>query len=242
MKNNNKTGFTLIEMMIVVTIIAVLAMMVFKIANPDANNEAVTKQRLELMSGAIESFRAAFGTYPPVPLYQGSQPFHYEYYHLTEDERFMKGSTALAILNDDSLGNGTRSTEGRVFTFGLMSFLAPRVGTAGFTAGPGDPDDMLLETEQWTTFNKHTQVADTPSALRAIETWWPDISGIVYGGARKGREYRDIAYTNKGLTVLDGWRRELVYESAPPYLSYRLWSRGPDGQRGTEDDIRHGDF
>lgn len=37
------------------------------------------------------------------------------------------------------------------------------------------------------------------------------------------------AYILDGMTVLDGWDRDLYYHSAPPYQSYVVWSAGPDG-------------
>lgn len=38
------------------------------------------------------------------------------------------------------------------------------------------------------------------------------------------------AYILNGMTVLDGWNRDLYYHSAPPYQSYTVWSAGPDGK------------
>ena len=31
------------------------------------------------------------------------------------------------------------------------------------------------------------------------------------------------------ITITDGWGREFFYYSAPPYLSFQVWSAGPDG-------------
>jgi len=37
--------------------------------------------------------------------------------------------------------------------------------------------------------------------------------------------------------VLDPWGAAYQYESLSPYLSYTLWSYGPDGTPNTEDDV-----
>ena len=46
-----------------------------------------------------------------------------------------------------------------------------------------------------------------------------------------------MTYQNMSLTILDGWDRSLIYESRPPYDSYKLWSKGADGVSGSIDDI-----
>ena len=57
--------------------------------------------------------------------------------------------------------------------------------------------------------------------------------GSFGGGLRQfgrgGYDSTSELYILDGMTVLDGWGRELYYYSAPPYQSYRLWSAGPNG-------------
>ncbi len=54
------------------------------------------------------------------------------------------------------------------------------------------------------------------------------------GGLRQfsngGYNSSSSLYILDGMTILDGWGRELYYYSAPPYQSYRLWSAGPNGR------------
>lgn len=87
--------------------------------------------------------------------------------------------------------------------------------------------------------------------------WMPNLKGVVHGGGtfygvdtcdnvgdgsfnnmdspdlqvfsvnRNGGGRR---YVLDGMTVWDGWNRELYYCSESPYQSYRLWSAGPDGR------------
>lgn len=87
--------------------------------------------------------------------------------------------------------------------------------------------------------------------------WMPNFKGIVHGGgtfygidtndgigggAFNSMDSSDFQifsreadgngerYVLDGMTVWDGWNRELYYYSEAPYQSYRLWSAGPDGR------------
>ncbi len=59
-------------------------------------------------------------------------------------------------------------------------------------------------------------------------------NGSPGGGLRqfgnKGYNSTSGLYILDGMTIVDGWGRELYYYSAPPYQSYRLWSAGPNGK------------
>lgn len=87
--------------------------------------------------------------------------------------------------------------------------------------------------------------------------WMPNFKGIVHGGGTfygvdtndgiGGGSFNSMdsadfqvfsvqpdgngeRYVLDGMTVWDGWHRELYYYSDPPYQNYRLWSAGPDGK------------
>ena len=45
-----------------------------------------------------------------------------------------------------------------------------------------------------------------------------------------------FTYHNPNITIRDAWNRDLLYESKPPYDSYKLWSYGPDGRTGIGND------
>ena len=64
-------GFTLIELMVVVTVIVILMSIAFKLASMgDAQEKyAVTNRRVQAMNNAISGYYAAFGSYPPVKLH-----------------------------------------------------------------------------------------------------------------------------------------------------------------------------
>lgn len=87
--------------------------------------------------------------------------------------------------------------------------------------------------------------------------WMPNLKGVVHGGGTfygvdtcdnsSDRSFNNMdspglqvfsvqrngggeRYVLDGMTVWDGWNRELYYYSDPPYQSYRLWSAGSDGR------------
>ena len=79
MKNK---GFTLIEMLIVITIIVLLAGMVFRMVAGigKSNDIAKTRATIEKVANAIEEFRSIYGKYPPVSVYEDAgQPVRYEF-------------------------------------------------------------------------------------------------------------------------------------------------------------------
>jgi len=44
------------------------------------------------------------------------------------------------------------------------------------------------------------------------------------------------------MTVVDPWGGAYQYQCKPPYMQYKLWSKGPDGQNGTADDVNNGSY
>jgi prepilin-type N-terminal cleavage/methylation domain-containing protein len=69
MKANNlkRHGFTLIELMVVIVILAILATLVTRAVSSAIGRakEAAIKLELDQLAGAIESYKAKYGTYPP---------------------------------------------------------------------------------------------------------------------------------------------------------------------------------
>ena len=81
MNTRRQNGFTLIELMVVILVIALLAVMVFRMvaAVGKGNDKAATRATLEKVGHALEEFKAQYGKYPPVPSYGSSQPMAYEF-------------------------------------------------------------------------------------------------------------------------------------------------------------------
>lgn len=72
-----KRGFTLIEMLVVVAVLAVLMAMVFRLSGigSDSDNRSVTIERLQRLENCLSGYYAAFGSYPPVKLHGSRNPY-----------------------------------------------------------------------------------------------------------------------------------------------------------------------
>jgi len=237
-------AFTLIEMLVVVIVIAILAGMVLSIVSGISGNEkAKTIERIEKVRACVEEFYAEYGQYPPVKSCYGGQPFRYEY-------PVTNGSSDSITYSDWVGPNETDPCSGTIFVFGLMSFLVQR----------DNPDVVEFTTYVPSVINNQWGPSDNQTHgpppympihqdrdLRAITHWSPflfdpDITTSGWGPEHTYTVSGTIsdtiyAWTNKMITVVDGWGHELHYKSAPPYSTYDIWSDGPDGISGTADDI-----
>ncbi len=283
--NRTQSGFTLIELMIVFVIIIVLAGMVLQLMGLSGvkNSEAKTRERLERVAQALEEFRATYGRYPPVDYYPGlpiisgesagtenlpGQPFRYEYAHTGMMPPDVEGT----IRQNSGPGSDPVKAweKGPAFTFGLLSYLLPRVKNHAensprlFIGGDGSNPTKDNEWEdyskdktitQWEHYNNRTgaggTIGDIVQNLESSRKILPflgafmnpdgtigkDNYGIVTKDDTRIRMASGISYQNMCLTIRDGWDRELNYQSRPPYDSYKLWSNGPDGKSGTDDDM-----
>jgi prepilin-type N-terminal cleavage/methylation domain-containing protein len=153
---------------------------------------------------------------------------------------------------------------GVVYTFGLLSFFFPRYNGHGdrgpdfFLGGKYDDGRGTFDPEQsinqWGDYNPRRRggrIGDIPKDIAASRRIVQHLGASIdadgkttsYGVVRAPwlvRRMHPITkdyYSNLYITVWDGWERELLYESHPPYDTFKLWSRGPDGKSGTADDI-----
>jgi len=261
------SGFTLIEMMIVFLVIIVLAGMVLRLVGLTGvrNAEAITRERLERVAQALEEFRAIYGRYPPVDYYPDrDQPQPLDYEFPLKGDNTMPDSiknTILSLSQNDK--NIWSPTYGRVFTFGLLSYFFPRYRSHAERAPDdligrrGDRYDKKWALNQWSQYNEANVDGDIGDIMQNIESSRrilpflgasirPDGTVEKYGIVRvhhprryvnEAHEREERFYVTEQLVIWDGWDRPIHYRSRPPYDSYRLWSSGPDGQSGTEDDI-----
>ncbi len=72
-----KKGFTLLEMLVVITILAVLMGIVFRLSSIGSNSDKRTKtiMRLQCLENCLSGYYAAFGSYPPVKRHTVPDPF-----------------------------------------------------------------------------------------------------------------------------------------------------------------------
>ncbi len=250
MKQN---GFTLIEMLIVVVIIATLAGITFKLvgAGGASSDRAVARQKLEQLANAIEEYRAEYGKYPPVSKIVGSdgkayQPFRYEY---PGSKDYWTGGGQSGARNLANFLKDVPRDEATVFVFGLMSYLECRVEGRASNAYRSlfEKSSAGIEQSHWLCENSKKNradghasdwniAADNPRDVRTARRIAPFIESIRRTEIVT-RKYKGEEWTNTYSTVWDPWSHEIRYESDPPYDSYRIWSIGPDGKDGTADDI-----
>lgn len=241
-----KSGFTLIEMLVVIVIIIVLAGLVFRMSRPagDVALRAQCVSELELMKTLIEEYHSEFGAYPPVKQVGDYQPIGYVFPDIN------------GVAMD-------RIDQTEKFTFGLFSFF---VGPASiideFESNRGYKDSIL--TKMGSSSDK--KVNKTPLGKR----WLEDGKDIITDGGRKVVDVQKVKgfanrvrpdlnrlmkvarrgvvepsvcqyngdedkYTNMCVTVSDPWGREYVYISKKPYTTYLLFSKGPDGKYDVDD-------
>lgn len=242
-----RAGFTLIEMLVVVIIIAILAGMVLGLSKISSKwtQKSKTNTTLGKVRSAIEQFNAEYGKYPPVPVYQGlGQPFFYEFPKSNGMNQaaytWLTGQAFPATIPPSMVAD-TWGSDRAVFTFGLMSFLLSRYNDRGL-AIVNSAWPLLLDLKQWTSYNYSE--SDQTKDKEAVKLWAVDIAGVWtdpgIGRSKDLVNFPDVAWTNGYITVKDDWGHELHYQSMAPYMSYRLWSDGPDGVSGTPDDLSTG--
>jgi prepilin-type N-terminal cleavage/methylation domain-containing protein len=290
-----RSGFTLIEIMVVVAIIGILIAGVFRLVAAAGENtaRAVTVMRIERLQNALAGYYSEYGTYPPVktvrsgdPYYKNeytggsaketksseltsgnatsaarAQPVEFEYPNVQALTEYVNVLYQLQQTTDanTALGGspGTDSSDWRqtrVFKFGVLSFLLPRVELMGgeYLAasrfGDRTPKQGFFNTAQWKDNNKGELKDVYTREKSACSKWIPNFERLLSGGPsslmgmcltaphRNSVEfsgtYQDSSgskYVLQKISIQDGWGHDLFYYSAPPYQSYRVWSCGPDG-------------
>ena len=236
MKSENSKGFTLVELMVVIAVIAILSGVTFRLMSA----ASVQKQRAETISkmarleNALSGYYAIYGTYPPVALYAsqnlndpgtddmgetmsgqsganrakftaGAQPVRFLFPYSQ-----MASPAIQALINEDpglsalgaleahnALGNlqlGSDDwSDNRVFCFGLMSYLLPRVELIGYL-GMGNNigiSDEFFKSAVWSQQGGNSSSSSSSQGVqkglgrqRVIENeacakWLPNLKGIV---------------------------------------------------------------
>lgn len=250
-------GFTLIEMLVVVVIVALLAGVTFKLIKGVGGNQqrAVTIARLNRIKQAIEAFKAEYGQYPPV---NSEQTIDHQIRYGFPDEWTI---TSVIVPTDQPWDKD------KFFQFGLMSYLLPRWRLDGVYIKDGlqtpreapryDLAGVLAKKSaiirnnkgQWGMNNRDefgNAIAEAlPRDTRAAQKWLPYIEDILWPGIghdetfpkqyipgekrNEGLEWQPGGYNLQIITIHDGWDKEFRYLSEPPYTTYRLWSTGDGG-------------
>ena len=243
MKSRNRSvdirsGFTLIEMLVVVLIILLLSGMLFKIAGLVGEKAARSRAVADIanLEYALAEFYSVYDIYPPT----SQNAYVYE----NKDGQESSVQSRFADRNDpDANGFITdadsrvvpsnrqwgESTEGAVgYEYGLVSFL-------WYRDRDGDDDDDPHNGSQ-----PHWYDADTERDKSAKLKWQHFLENLDLRPGNPEVITGSMEYYNKSIRVIDPWEHDYVYECKPPYMKYTLWSGGPSGDSG--DDINRDAF
>jgi len=200
MRTRHQRGFTLIEILVVITIIALLGGMVMRLGNLVYQKiaRATEARRIEHLRLCLEEYYKIYGIYPPTKSMNYESPVDGVYGDEEEWERKVRAARRTAPNF-----NTPPST-------GLVYYLAVDIG------GDNDyyfTDDHEPENAAWLEYWKHVGVAGVDYGKHL------DVSIEGYGRAD---------YSNRILGIQDSWQGSYHYVSEVPFQSYRLWSPGPD--------------
>ena len=220
-----KRGFTLIEMLVVIVIIAILMGLVFRLSRGvlSRNESAREVARLSILKALLEEFHAEYGIYPPVPEYNGVQPVE-----------FTGPFPDPEVAND--LGHYISNNE-YPFKFGLLSFFLNReeFGERTFIYANGRAGSPEA-TGAWEKYNrKLNDSAPFVKISTKDEAFVKRVKPIL---DKLKNEHSILSpwteYDKSGHTVgfkarlCDSWGHSYVYVSEPPYTSFIVFSKGPD--------------
>ena len=236
-----RSGFTLIEMLVVILIILLLSGMLFKIAGMVGGKASRAKAVTDIanLESALAEYYSVYDIYPPT----SDNKYQFEYFsgqpaglqallesnNDPDKDGFITDCDERIAGSDEERGWGQQKSgrgQSLGYKYGLVSYLWLRE----------------RDKEQ----QPHWYDKDTERDKAAKKRWahcLKDLTVQKYGIKMK----RNIAgtefiYTNMVMRVVDPWNRDYKYECKPPYMQYKLWSVGPDGKNGTADDINNDAF
>lgn len=245
-----QTGFTLVELLVVVVLIAVLSGGVFMLMRASNTKEGIarTTASVQALATLLESYHSQYGTFPRVTTPSGTDG----YYPVNFTFKTSDGGSCRYC--------GNKSSQDGV-QFGLCSHFVPRATTIyGSAQGDSslyshyedcfeDPtiakedsnDNNVWELEYGTqaTGTTLTDIAAQESAdprLLKVNADWSRFAaeGVVYSGISTCQYCKTSTYI-AGVTS-DAWGNALLYSNEGGIGI--VVSKGPDGTLGTADDIR----
>lgn len=226
---------------------------------------ARTMGRLEQVANALNEYRAEYGQYPPVRAEVIPKRSHeeedFDRYEGPDGMQLFKyefesaGSSGASQHQADYLRNNYFTQPGDwpgdvddpdepyLFRKGLLSFLLPRdpddwQKDIMWSDPPGYDFEIIHTNHDPQDFpdREHRWIGDTQRDLHAKQRWAHFLRDIVsVGHYEYPRKALGNAYLQAYARIHDSWDRSLLYESRPPYQSYRLWSSGPDRKTNPDD-------
>jgi len=257
-------GFTLIEMMVVIVIILILSGIVLKVATLAGRKGASSRAEAQLqqLANALSAYNAEYGRYPP-GTGDPAENTQYEYECAPSQTPWFR-KTYLPQHNDpdkpgdffpdiipskskragwpyDGIPQAHRDW-GLGYRYGLIAHLWLRANPLKLTlAGIPGIDQTGMDPKMG--MQLHWYDEDTDRDIAAKKRWAVMLEGIGLDGSSWSPEHSAPAsaapaqWINCLARIPDPWLRDYRYICLPPYLSYDLWSVGPDGANGTGDDV-----
>lgn len=243
-----RSGFTLIEMMVVILIILILSGILFKISELVGARASRARAIADIanIENALAEYYSVYDIYPPTT----NNGYQYEYaggqtkalQHILDGhndptkEEFITDSERRVVTRGENRTWG-KSKKGDIgYSYGLVSYLWPR-----YRGKKEDEGTKLDQQPHW--YDKDTE-RDLAAKLK-WQHYLKDLNLYTYEVKKDPRKLGlEISqpYTNKVSVILDPWNHGYVYESKPPYMKYTLWSEGADGKKDTGDDINNKSF
>jgi len=274
MNTKKKQAFTLVEIMVVITVIAILMAASFKLMRAAAHEKKVaeTKAKMERIQNALSGYYAYYGRYPDVAFATSLDPAQATAYDFAEGmsgprskDRMEDGNWELRAqwcaraqpftfmhpppqtmnmfipdyfretMDLDVVSPNTLATsipvdkpgwnELKVFNFGLMSYLVPRMEATHFGSGldintllygnaqwyennPATPRDLPATSGGGAEFNKKIN-AQRQAENEACARWLPHLEKIVNGGSRILGIDLGVPGQSKGSSLTPVWEPSL---------------------------------
>ncbi len=222
------SGFTLVEMLVVIVIVAILMGVVFQLSRGVmARNESARETAcVAIFKSMIEDFHAEYGIYPPVPTYGDIQPVDFVGPFPIDGNDLTYYIAHYA--NDPD----------HPFQFGLISFLVDRSDWGQRTFDVAKRNGNPVARDDWEGYNDRigdTGLIKVSEKDRAFaKRVWPNLKKLAsmcpWHQLTPGSEFDEKGHT-KGFHagMVDSWWHSYVYVCEPPYTSYLIFSKGPDG-------------
>lgn len=207
-----RSGFSLVEMLVVIVIILILSGIVFRISGyaTQRAGRSRTAYELELLHNILEEYYAVYGHYPPT-----SGNVFVDYQNQTGQNVYPPQWQNL--VNDPLIGPNLPTNEAPAgLTFFIWSQYAQNVAS---------PAEIAAYNSRWAHY-----FADLNNGS--------GLNGELFNTESVGAQGGDYAYSNFTARINDPYGRPYEYKGiAPDFQAYQLYSRGPDGAANTSDDI-----
>lgn len=233
-------SFTLIEILVVITIIGILAGMVFKMMGYAGrqSQKAQTIQILEKVAHALEEYKAEYGQYPPAD----GMTYKYE----NNSSNYQPPWLSQNYFSKPHAWQSGNMPD--FYKYGLVSYLAPRARDMMHNLTHASISSNMMSfhgntakySNLFASVGVGTKFIDDEDRDKSAKARWAHfLEGIISKSDTNIIPYMAMGtpYSNSMETIKDAWSSEINYECKPPYLTCKLWSSGLDGKSGTADDI-----